>query len=100
MHDQEQVTGGEPEPGRVARVEDGADPGQLHEVVAPAHRAETVQVDAIAAPIGAPLPGCRSGMPATCVMPSRAATWWHWVTALDSIQLPSEANTVTEAVFP
>src|SRR5690349_15883508 len=53
----------------------------------------------MAAPIGAPLPGCRSGMAATWVMPSRAATWWHCVTASDSIQLPSEANTATEADF-
>ena len=34
-------------------------------------------VDAMAAPMGAPLPGCRSGMAATWIMPSRAATWWH-----------------------
>src|SRR3954462_1671223 len=54
-------------------------------------------VDAMAAPMGAPLPGCRSGMAATWIMPSRAATWGHCVTASDSIQLVGEANTVTVA---
>ncbi|GIG88184.1 hypothetical protein Pen02_31200 [Plantactinospora endophytica] len=36
-------------------------------------------------------------MPATWIIPSRAATWWHWATASDSIQLRSEANTLTVA---
>jgi hypothetical protein len=54
-------------------------------------------VDAMATPMGAPLPGCRSGMAATWVMPSRAATWWHCATASDSIQLVGEANTETVA---
>ncbi|GIE72013.1 hypothetical protein Apa02nite_081210 [Actinoplanes palleronii] len=53
--------------------------------------------EVIAAPIGAPLPGCRSGMPATCRMPGSAATWWHWSSALDSIQLDGEAKTDTVA---
>jgi len=54
-------------------------------------------VEVMAAPIGAPLPGCRSGIPATCSMPSNTATWWHWSTASDSIQLDGDANTVTVA---
>ena len=36
-------------------------------------------------------------MAATWIMPSRAATWWHWATASDSIQLVGEAKTVTVA---
>ena len=43
------------------------------------------------------MPGCRSGMPATWSMPSRAATWWHWSTESDSIQLDADAKTRTEA---
>lgn len=49
----------------------------------------------IAAPMGAPLPGCRSGMPATCAMPPSAATWRHWSTESDSIQLFSDVNRET-----
>ncbi|GLY30877.1 hypothetical protein Kisp02_42420 [Kineosporia sp. NBRC 101731] len=30
-------------------------------------------------------------------MPGREATWWHWSTADDSIQLRGEAKTVTVA---
>jgi predicted dithiol-disulfide oxidoreductase (DUF899 family) len=54
-------------------------------------------LDAMAAPIGAPLPGCRSGIAATWTMPSSAATWWHWSRAADSIQLVGDANTATVA---
>src|SRR5947208_3278502 len=54
-------------------------------------------IDVIAAPMGAPLPGCRSGMAATWIMPSSAATWWHCSRALDSIQLVGAANTLTVA---
>lgn len=39
-------------------------------------------------------------MPATWSMPSSAATWRHWSTASDSIQLCGEANTVTRPGTP
>ena len=44
VDDEHEVAGGEPEPARVARLEDGLDPGQLDEVVAPADRAEALDV--------------------------------------------------------
>lgn len=53
--------------------------------------------EVIAAPIGAPLPGCRSGIPATWITPSRAATCRHCARASDSIQLVGDANTATVA---
>jgi hypothetical protein len=34
VHDQHEITGGQPEPLRVSRVEDRVDPGELDEVVA------------------------------------------------------------------
>lgn len=44
VDDEDQVTGGEPEPARVAGFGDGPDARQLNEVVAPADRPEALKV--------------------------------------------------------
>src|SRR5690606_2123812 len=44
VDDEDQVARRQAEPVRVVRLEDGADPGQLHEVVAPADRAQPLGV--------------------------------------------------------
>lgn len=50
---------------------------------------------ATTAPIGAPLPGCKSGMPTTWTAPGSCATRWSCVTASPTIQLFGEATTRT-----